>query len=66
MNCEFSCAPAWWYSLREATNVFDHDSALDLLLVDVVDGVVGDGEHALLRPLKLIDLFNHCRVHKRV
>ena len=48
MDCELSCAPTGRHSLSEATNIIDHDSALDLFLVDVVDGVVGDGEHALL------------------
>ena len=56
---ELSRAAARRHGLRDAADFVDLDLALDLFLVDVVDGVVGDGDHALLRPLKHVDFLHH-------
>ena len=59
MYGELSRASARWHGLRDAADVVDVDDALDFFLVDVYDGVVGDGDHALLRPLKHVDFLHH-------
>ena len=66
MHRELSCAPARRHGLRDAADVIDGDDALGLCLVDVEDGVVGDGDHALLRPLKLVDFLYQRGVYKSV
>mgnify|MGYP001008388589 FL=1 len=66
MHGEFCGASARRHRLRDAADVGDVDSALDLLLVDVDNSVVSDRDHALLRPLELIDFLNHCGINKSV
>ena len=66
MNCELGGAATWRHRLCDASDLDDLDATLDFLLVNVVDTDVGDCEHALLRPLKLIDLLNHCRIDQSV
>ena len=45
---ELCRAAAWSHGLRDAADIVDLNLALYLFLIDVVDGVVGDDEHALL------------------
>ena len=66
MDRELCCASTGWDSLGNAANVVDWDHTLDLLLVDVEDGVVSDGNHSLLRPLKLVDFLDQRGVNKGV
>ena len=66
VHCELSRAPARRHGLRDAADVVDGDDALDLFLVDVEDGVVGDGDHSLLRPLKHVDFLHQRGVYKSV
>ena len=66
MDRELSCASTGWDSLGDAANVVDGDHTLDLLLVDVEDGVVRDGNHTLLRPLELVNLLDQRGVNKGV
>ena len=66
MDRELSCASTGWDSLGNAANVVDWDHTLDLLLVDVEDGVISDGNHTLLRPLELVDLLDQRGVNKGV
>ena len=66
MHGELSGASTRRHSLADSADIGDRNDSLDLLLVDVEDSVVSDGDHAFLRPLKLVDLLDHCRVHKGV
>ena len=66
MDRELCGAATWRHRLCDASDLDDLDATLDFLLVNVVDADVGDCEHALLRPLKLVDLLNHCRIDQSV
>lgn len=48
MNGEFCGALAWIDSLRHSDAVCYHNPSLHIILVDVVDGLVSDGDGSLL------------------
>jgi len=66
VHCELNDTLGGRYSLGDTPDVKDCNLTLNLLLVDVVDGLVGDGDHALLRPLVHVDLLHHRGVEQRV
>ncbi len=59
MDGEFSCASTRRHCFGEAANVAHFNLSLHFFLVDVVNGGIGDCEHTLLRPLQVVDLFDH-------
>ena len=66
MDGEFCHALAWRNCLGHPSNRLDFDTALDLLLVDVVDGLIGDGQSALLSPVKHIGLLHFAGIHEYI
>ena len=48
MNCELVGALGWSHSLRQTDYLLDLNLTLDLLVIDVVDGFVGDRHRPLL------------------
>ena len=64
MDCELGGAPAWSHSFCQSAHLGNHDLALHLFLVDVVNAKIGDGKHTLLRPLQVVDLFDHRSIHQ--
>ena len=57
---------ARWDSLGDATDVSDVDLSLHFLFVHIVDGLIRDDEHALLRPVIHINFLHHGGIDKRL
>lgn len=66
MNSELSSAFARPDCLRHSSDVLEHDSTLDLMLVDVVYSIVCYGQRSLLRPIEHVGLLYLARINQLV
>ena len=66
MHREFCGAFTWPDSLGYASNIFNLDTALNALLVDVVNRIVCYSQGSLLRPVEHISLLYFVRIHQLV
>ena len=66
VNCELIIVFGWRHALGHGANHVDWNAALNLLLVDIVDGLVRDYQGAFLGPSEHIYFFYFACIQKDV